>query len=265
MANTMRERDNTMSKRIAIITGATGGVGKEFVKQILNENIDEVWAIGRDKNKLEDLATMYESKVVPISLDLTKMNSLYQIEEMLKQEVPEIVYLINNAGLAKMGKYNDFSMEEIDKTVNLNCKAPVILSKLCIPYMKKGSKILNISSASSFQPNPYINLYAASKVFERSYSRALNVELEGTGITVTAVCPSWVDTELLLKDINGKKVKFPGIVTANQVVKKAIKDAKRGKDMSICSLYVKCQHINVKLMPQKLVMKLWMRSIRKYL
>ena len=164
-----------------------------------------------------------------------------------------------------MGKYKDFDIEEIDKTINVNCKAPVMLAQICIPYMGKGSKILNISSASSFQPNPYINLYAASKVFERSYSRALNVELNGTGITSVAVCPGWIDTELLQKEINGKKVRFPGLVTPDRVVKQAIKDAKKGKDMSVCSLYVKCQHVNVKLLPQRLVMKIWMAGIGKYL
>ena len=131
--------------------------------------------------------------------------------------------------------------------------------------MGKGSRILNISSASAFQPNPYINLYAASKAFERSYSRALNVELKGTGITSVAVCPGWIDTEMLQKEINGKKVRFPGLVTTERVVGQAIKDAKRGKDMSVCSLYVKCQHVNVKLMPQKWVMKIWMAGIGKYL
>ncbi len=147
----------------------------------------------------------------------------------------------------------------------MNCKAPVMLAQICIPYMGKGSKILNISSASAFQPNPYINLYAASKAFERSYSRALNVELEGTGIISVAVCPGWVDTELLQKEINGKKVKFPGLVTPDRVVAQAIKDAKKGKDMSVCSLFVKCQHVNVKLLPQRWVMKIWMAGIGRYL
>lgn len=82
---------------------------------------------------------------------------------------------------------------------------------------------------------------------------------------MTAVCPSWVDTEMLTKEINGYKVKFPGMVTAKKVAEKAIKDAKRGKDMSVCSFYVKCQHLNVKIMPQKLIMKIWMRGLKKYL
>ena len=252
-------------KKIAILTGATGGLGKEFVKQIVNEDIDEVWAIARNQEKLSRLRVECGEKVIPISIDLSEMEGIRKIEELLKTHTPYVEYLINNAGLAKMGKYNEFSIEEIDKTINLNCKAPVMLSKLCIPYMGKGSKILNISSASAFQPNPYINLYAASKAFERNYSRALNVELEGTGITSVAVCPSWTDTELLQKEINGKKVKFPGLVTADRVVKQAIRDAKKGRDMSVCSLYVKCQHVNVKLLPQKWVMKLWMSGISKYM
>lgn len=252
-------------KRITILTGATGGLGREFLKQILNEEIDEVWAIARNEQKLSELQKEYGERIIPMPIDLSEMQGIEQIKNLLDEKKPQVVYLINNAGLAKMGNYNDFDIKEIDKTINVNCKAPVMLAQICIPYMEKGSKILNISSASAFQPNPYINLYAASKVFERSYSRALNVELNGTGITSTAVCPGWIDTELLQKEINGKKVRFPGLVTPDRVVKQAIKDAKKGKDMSVCSLYVKCQHINVKLLPQRIVMKIWMAGIGKYL
>lgn len=70
---------------------------------------------------------------------------------------------------------------------------------------------------------------------------------------------------MLVKEIKGKKVAFKGMVTPEKVAKTAIKDAKKGKDMSVCSLYVKCQHLNVKFMPQKLTMKIWMRMIKKYL
>lgn len=254
-----------MMKKIAILTGATGGLGREFLKQILKEKIDEVWAIARNEQKLSELRKEYGERVIPMSIDLSKLQGIEQIKNVLDEKKPQVMYLINNAGLAKMGNYKDFDIEEIDKTINVNCKAPVMLAQICIPYMGKGSKILNISSASAFQPNPYINLYAASKVFERSYSRALNVELNGTGITSVAVCPGWIDTELLQKEINGKKVKFPGMVTPDRVAKQAIKDAKKGKDMSVCSLYVKCQHVNVKLLPQRLVMKIWRAGIGKYL
>lgn len=252
-------------KKIAIITGATGGIGQEFVKQILNEDLEEVWAVARNEKKLAELREWYGERVVPLSLDLSEEGQIRKLGILLENQKPQVRYLINNAGLAKMGSYREFSGEEISKTIDVNCKAPVLLCQLCIPYMNTGSRILNISSASAFQPNPYINLYAASKAFERSYSRALNVELKGTGITATAVCPGWVDTELLEKERNGKKIKFPGLVTADRVVIKAIKDAKKGKDMSVCSLYVKCQHVWVKLLPQRLVMKIWVKGISKYL
>ena len=252
-------------KKIAILTGATGGLGREFLKQILHEDIDEVWAIARNKEKLSELEKKYGKKVIPITLDLSESSSFEYLKNMLAENKPVVSYLINNAGLAKMGKYSDFSMQEIDRAINVNCKAPVMLAQVCIPYMDRGSKILNVSSASAFQPNPYINLYASSKAFERNYSRALNAELEETGIKAIAVCPGWIDTELLQKEINGKKVKFPGLVTPDRVVTQAINDAKKGKDMSVCSLYVKYQHLIVKLLPQRTVMKIWMTGIGKYL
>lgn len=254
-----------MNKRIAIITGASGGIGKEFTKLLLQEEVDEIWAIARNQEKLTALRNELGDKIVSVSKDLSKSTELLSIREMLNDQKPVIAYLINNAGLARMGSYQDFPTEEIEDTIHINCSAVAILCSLCIPYMVKGSRILNISSASSFQPLPYLNLYSATKVFERAYSRSLNIELRGTGITSTAVCPSWVDTDLLIKELNGKTIKFPGIVTSERVAIKALRDAKRGKDMSVCSLYVKYQHMLAKLFPQKAVMNTWVRRINKYI
>lgn len=252
-------------KKIAIITGATGGIGNEFVRQVSGYELDEIWAIGRNETKLKGLCDTYGEKIVPVEADLSERNGIEKVERMLAEQQPEVRFLINNAGIAKMAACRDFTQEEIIRTIDVNCKAPVLLCNLCIPYMKSGSNILNIASASAFQPNPYINFYAASKAFERNYSRALNVELRGTGITVTAVCPGWVDTELLPKELNGRKVKYPGMVTAEKVVRTALKDAEKRRDMSVCSLFVKCQHMNVKFMPQRWVMKIWTAAIRKYI
>lgn len=254
-----------MNKRIAIITGASGGIGKEFTKLMLQEEVDEIWAIARNQEKLIALKEKLGDKITTISKDLSKPEELRSIGDLLKDQKPVIVYLINNAGIARMDSYQNFSIEEIMNTININCSALTVLCTLCIPYMEKGSKILNISSASSFQPLPYLNLYAATKVFEKSYSRSLNMELKGTGITSTAVCPSWVDTDLLMKELNGKKIKFPGIITPDRVAIKALKDAKRGKDMSVCTFYVKYLHMLAKLLPQKMIMNTWVHRIQKYI
>lgn len=253
-----------MKKAVAIITGATGGIGKEFVRELYNEALDEIWIIGRNSGRLSEIKEQYGEKIIPISADLTNEKDLLSIQALLTDEVL-VAYLVNNAGIAQMMPSKDLETNVINQTIRLNCNVPVILTNYCIPYMKRGSKIINVSSASAFQPVPFINLYAATKAFEHSYSRALNIELKPMGITVTAASPSWVDTKMLAKEVNGKKVKFYGMVRPESVAKKAIKDAKKGKDVSICSFYVKCQHLNVKLLPHKLVMKLWMRSIKKYL
>ncbi|MFA9464676.1 MAG: SDR family NAD(P)-dependent oxidoreductase [Velocimicrobium sp.] len=254
-----------MDKRIAIITGASGGIGKEFTKRMLQEEVDEIWAIARNQEKLIALKREFGDKIIIVPKDLSKSTELLSIGELLKNQKPVIAYLINNAGLAKMGSYQDFTVEEIMDTMHVNCTALAVLCTLCIPYMIKGSRILNVSSASSFQPLPYLNLYAATKAFERTYSRALNMELRGTGITSTAVCPSWVDTDLLMKEFNGKRIKFPGIVTVDRVAIKALRDSKRGKDMSVCTVYVKYLHILAKLFPQKMVMNTWTHKIKKYI
>ena len=252
-------------KKIAIITGASGGIGQIFVRELTKEALDEIWIIGRNQERLLALKKEFGEKIVPICKNLTEETDILSISDLLKEQSLSVLWLVNNAGIARMAPTAEFSISEIKQTIDLNCKAPAELINLCIPFMEKGAKILNISSASAFQPVPYINLYAATKAFERSYSSALNVELKSSGITVTAVCPSWVDTAMLSKEIDGKKVHFPGIVAPEKVVKKALKDAKKGRDMSVCSLYVKCQHLNVKLMPQKLTMKIWLHDIRKYL
>lgn len=252
-------------EKIAIITGATGGVGQAFLHELQKESLDEIWVIGRNKKRLLALKDKYGEKIIPICKDLTNRIDLLSFSSLFEERSISIRWLVNNAGIASMAPSKEFSFSEIEQMIDLNCKAPISLINFCIPYMERGANILNISSASAFQPVPYINLYASTKVFERSYSRALNLELKPYGITVTAVCPSWVDTKMLKKSINGEKVRFHGIVTPEKVAKKAIIDAKKGKDMSICSFYVKCQHINVKLMPQKYTMKFWLHCIRKYI
>lgn len=76
--------------------------------------------------------------------------------------------------------------------IHVNIDAVVAMGLVCIPYMKKGSHLINIASQASFQPLPYQNIYSSTKSFVRNYSRALNVELKEKGIYVTAVCPGWI-------------------------------------------------------------------------
>lgn len=221
-----------MSKKVAIITGATGGIGSEFTRQLIDE-VDEIWAIGRNKAKLVALENTYGKKVKGMSIDLTKILNLDKVLFALELNDITVKYLVNNAGTGRMAASVDFSEEEIESHIATHNTAMAVLCNMCINHMEVGSRIINMASQSAFQPNPYINLYAASKAFCYSYSRALNMELRKTGITVTVVCPGWIKTDLLQTERNGLKIEFPHLAEAKDVVKKAIKDANRGKDISV--------------------------------
>lgn len=251
-------------KTLAIITGATGGLGKAFTKEIKDE-VDEVWAICRNEEKLKRLEQEFGAGVKGLSVDLSEMANLEIVSKKLDGQDYTIKYLVNNAGTGRMAPSTDFSAKEIESHIHTHNTAVAILCNICIPYMKRGSHIINVASQSAFQPVAYINLYAASKAFCYSYSRALNMELEKKGILVTVACPGWIETELLQKEMNGHKVEFPHLAKPEDVVKKTMKDAKRGKDMSVYSAYVKRMQFFSKYFPHSVIMKAWLQSIRKYI
>ena len=243
---------------IAIITGATGDIGEEFVKALLGE-VDHIWSIGRSEEKLRALRDRYGEKIVPLRADLSCTDEVLGLCERIEAEKPEIRYLVNNAGVAKMAPVADFSLAEIGQMLEINTKAAALLCRACIPYLQKGSCILNVASASAFQPNPYIALYSASKSFLLSFTRSLNAEL--ADVTCTAVCPGWVDTQMLPGRSDGKG-KYPGMVSPEKVVRAALRDCRKGKDVSVCSPLFQYLRLYSKLMPHRLVMRQWVRQIK---
>lgn len=251
-------------KTIAIITGASSGLGKEFVKLFLKEpEIDEIWAIARDKQKLQKLRQEAGGKIIIYSLDLSRAASIAEFETVLKDAKPTIKYLVNSAGYAKFCAYKDLSIQETVNMIDLNCSAVVSMSLASIPYMAAGSHIINIASQASFQPLPYQNVYSSTKAFVRNYSRALNVELKGTGISVIAVCPGWMRTALYDRaKIGADKAtnNFVGMVMPDKVAIKALRDAKRNKDISVYGIYTKAAHFIAKILPQRVMMKIWLKQ-----
>lgn len=251
-------------KKIAIITGASSGFGKEFVKLLLDEpEISEIWAIARSGDKLWQLSQEFGPKIVAIPADLSDKESYDTLRKRLETTHVSVQYLVNNAGYAKLCAYDDLSVDESLNMIDLNIGAVVALGLICIPHMPSGSHILNIASQASFFPLPYQNLYSSTKTFVRNYTRALNVELKERGSCATAVCPGWMKTALFDRCLIGAKkaaTNFFGIVEPDVVARKALKDAKKGKDISVYGLYVKLTHLLSKLLPQRVMMKLWLRQ-----
>ena len=135
--------------RVAIITGATGGLGTEFVSAVNKwDDIDEIWAVGRNTDKLNDLSDLYKKAVV-INADLLK-NGTEVLSEKIAALKPDIKLLINNAGAGYFGLYEKMDSSKVEDYCNLNCTVPSMLISCVLPFMSEGAGIINISSASSF-------------------------------------------------------------------------------------------------------------------
>ncbi len=251
--------------KIAVITGASSGMGREFVRQLdAAEQYDELWVIARRRDRLEALAGEVRAKVRPICLDLSLKESYQAYAELLAEEKPRVAVLVNGSGFGRFGAFCDIPLEDQLSMIDLNDKATVAMTYLTLPYMEAGGRIYQIDSLSAFQPVPYINTYAATKAFVLSFSRALNVELKTRGIRVMAVCPGWVRTEFFDHAVTDDTITYYNkYFDADRVVARALRDMRKGKDISVCGLSIRNQVRLTKLLPHRLVMKIWCMQQKK--
>ena len=253
-------------KKILVVSGASSGMGKEFLLQILEKekDIDEVWAIARREDRLLEMKKEVSDKIVPIKLDLTKEEDLLKYKRKLEKEKPNIIILGNCAGFGIFDHSENVDTNIKLNMIDLNCKAPVAMIDYSLPYMKNGAKIMNIVSCAGFQPIPYINDYSATKAYLLSYSRALNKELKYKDIHVLAVTPYWTKTEFFDRAIDDDKKKvvinYNAMYEANDVMKLAIKDLYKKKDISCYGAMNRFQKILTKILPHSLVMKVWTKQ-----
>ena len=254
--------------KIAIVTGASSGMGREFVLQLSQYvQVDEIWVIARRVDALEALASAVKTKVRPVAMDLCDNKSFESFAALLSEEKPDVKLLVNAAGFGKFGKFDHIPVEEDLRMIDLNCKALVMMTRLVLPYMHKGSHVLQLDSLSAFQPVPYIATYGATKSFVLSYTRAVNQELKGTGIRMMAMNPGWVKTEFFnhaLTTNDGEVQYYNHLWEAADVVATGLKDLyKTKKDYSVHGLPIKGQVLLVKLLPHSMVMKVWLSQQKK--
>lgn len=249
---------------IAVITGASSGIGREFARAIAkNGNFDEMWLIARREDKLREAAAELGVPCKVVSMDLTSPSSLEQYEKLLLEEKPVIKTLVNAGGFGKFGHHTAVKIGESLNMIDLNCKALLAVTELSLPYLAEGAEVYQLGSLSSFQPVPYLNTYAATKAFVLSYTRGLKRELRHRKIKMMAVCPGWVKTDFFDRAATADSdavTYFNRMYTADAVVKTALKDMRRGRDVSIHGLPVKMQVLAVKLLPHSLVMKIWLKQ-----
>ena len=251
---------------IAIVTGASSGMGREFVLQLSQYvQVDEIWAIARREDALKALQAAVP--VRPVVLDLCDNASFDAFAQLLEKEQPNVKLLVNAAGFGKFGAYDKVSIEDDCRMIDLNCKALVAMTRLTLPYMQRGSHVLQLASNSSWQPVPYITTYGATKALVLSYSRAMNRELKSKGIRMMSMNPGWVKTEFFnhaLQTNQGEVQYYDRLYEARDVVATGLKDLyKTKKDFSIHGFPVRMQVRLVKFLPHSFVMNTWLNQQKK--
>jgi len=183
-----------MHKTTALITGASGGIGYEFAK-LLAKDCATLVLVARSEDKLHDIKKELEAvapvRVLVLPRDLSLADAATQLYEELTQAHITVDILINNAGFGGHGAFVDRDWQSESDMIAVNITALTHLSKLCAKGMvaRKSGRIVNVASTAAFLPGPFMAVYYASKAYVLSFSEALASELQGTGVTVTALCP----------------------------------------------------------------------------
>ena len=247
--------------KIAVVTGASSGMGREFVRQLGKKYpwLDEIWAIARREEELDLLKKgVREVSIRPLSLDISREEERHKLDSCLNSKKPEILFLVNGAGMGIQKLFSRIPPEKAASMTELNCTALTEITGICLPYCRKGSRIFMLASAAAFIPQPGFGVYAASKAYVVSFSRSLNRELKPRKIQVTAICPGPVDTPFLEK--MGGRDQMPGykklfIANPEAVVRKAVKDGEKGKEMSVPGFFIKALRAGCKAIPHSLILK----------
>lgn len=208
----------------ALITGASSGLGFDFAHEFARDGHDVV-LLARSKDKLETLAKKlretYKIQAFVLVKDLSKQEELDSIFPELASQGIAIEFLVNNAGFGFNGAFSDLSWADQDALLDVNVKALTQLTHQFLPAMikRKSGKILLISSTAAFQPGPFMALYYASKAYVLSFGEAISKELQGTGVSVTILCPGLTQTEFFTRaNMNGMRLLKAGQMQASQEV-----------------------------------------------
>lgn len=253
---------------IAIVTGASSGMGREFVKQIdkAYTKLNEIWVIARRQDRLVELQKSVKTPLKIVPIDLSNRKQLKILEILLAENQPTIKMLVNSAGYGIIGDFAGSESDDATGMIELNCVALTSMTHICLLYMSNGSRIIQLASSAAFLPQPGFAVYAATKSYVLSLSKALNYELADRGIYVTAVCPGPVKTEFF--DLAEQKNSMPlykklAMVNAADVVKTALKASSDKKEVSVYGTTMKLFAAMTKICSHKWILSVVQRMNEK--
>ncbi len=218
--------------RTALVTGASSGIGRAFVRALAKDGTCVV-AVGRRRDRLEELASEFgETKIEPLPADLTDTEQLSVVEARLVDPGRPVDLLINCAGFGTQGRFAELPLDDEDRQIRLNVLALARLTRVALPEMleRRHGAVINVSSVAGHQPIPLWATYSASKAFVTTFSRALAAEVRGTGVRVMVLLPGFTHSEFHAQSGFEKKlVPGPAWMTAEALAEIALRDLARGR------------------------------------
>ena len=251
--------------RYALVTGASVGIGYELARLLAEEGKNLI-IVARNKNGLEQVQTELENKygikaeVLP--QDLSDPKAPPEIFSELEKEGVDVDVLVNNAGFGLYGMFAETDLQKELEMIQVNIASLTHLTKLFLKKMlaNKSGRILNVASSLGFLPVPLFPVYAASKAYVLHLSEALACELEGTGVSVTCLCPPPTKTSFWADIQHSKSAKMK-MLDAATVAEAGYKAMKKGKAVATPGMMAKSMPIMLRVMPRKALINMMKSSV----
>ncbi|HTM35853.1 MAG TPA: SDR family oxidoreductase [Terriglobales bacterium] len=249
-----------MPQPTALITGASAGIGRELAKLFAQDHYNLV-LVARTASRLSQLAAGFEQQygisAKPFALDLASGAAPQFLFDQLERENISVEVLVNNAGYGKLGAFSEVAYPESAGQIDLNITALTHLTKLFLRPMleRKSGKILNVASTAGFQPGPLMAVYYATKAYVISFSEALANELQGTGVTVTCLCPGATDTEFQTRAGTEQTTLLRKMrpMEASEVARDGYRALLKGKPLVISGLRNRLLMESLRISPRRVV------------
>lgn len=245
-----------------LITGGSSGIGYELAR-VFAANGAHLVLVARGAQALErartDLERDFRADVTVIAKDLARPESVPELVDLLARSSLDVHILVNNAGFATYGAFSGTPWAEERDELQVNVVALTHLTKLLLPPMlaRRNGRILNVASTAAFQPGPGMAVYYATKAYVLSFSQALSSELEGTGVTVTALCPGPTQSGFQARaNMEHSRLMRRSIMSPTEVAVKAYRGLMRGKRVVIPGWQNQLFRLGVRFAPTALTLRL---------
>jgi short-subunit dehydrogenase len=244
-------------QKVALVTGASAGLGVEFARQ-LSERGHRLVLAARRKERLDSLAAEL-GNARTVEIDLSRPGAAAELIENVRKAGEAVDLLVNNAGFGLHGRFDRAEPERLRQMVGLNCGALTELCRAVLPEMmeRRSGGILNVASTAAFQPGPGMAVYFATKAYVLSLSEALHEEVRRFGVRVTALCPGPTRTEFgEVAGFGGNRTVDRLSMDAGRVVRSGLEALDRNRAVAITGALNKMGAFSTRFAPRALVRKI---------